>query len=495
MIHYIIQIIAFQLFFLLIYDVFLKKETFFNWNRAYLLVTVALSVVLPFIKVAGFKEAVPQDFMVRLPQILSQTPNTIFLEEVVISGSNTSHSFLWYFSLVLVIGSGLAILFFIMRLIKIIKLTYDNPKQKEGSVYFVRILKSTLAFSFFNYVFLGENIKETERKQIIKHELVHVKQKHTWDLLFFEILRMVFWFNPLVYMFQNRMADLHEFIADSQAVKHNKKQYYENLLAQIFDTNQVSFINPFFKQSLIKKRIIMLQKTKSKQVQLIKYALLIPMVLGMLVYSSCSEEATQPEVVEQELTVQAQIELLKSSIEAKGELTDAEKTALQSIFINALKTHESDGIIEVVEEQSKTEKQDRNGEVIEVLEQESFGSDSEVPFALIEQVPVFPGCESGITNAEKKNCMNTKLNAFIGRNFNTELASSLNLDGDVHIRSFFKINTSGKIVDIKVRAPHPELEAEAKRVISMIPNLIPGEQRGKKVTVPYYLPIKFKVNE
>ncbi len=391
MIHYIIQIIAFQLFFLLIYDVFLKKETFFNWNRAYLLVTVALSVVLPFIKVAGFKEAVPQYFMVRLPQILSQTPNTIFLEEVVISGSNTSHSFLWYFSLVLVIGSVLAILFFIMRLIKIIKLTYDNPKQKEGSVYFVRILKSTLAFSFFNYVFLGEKIKETERKQIIKHELVHVKQKHTWDLLFFEILRMVFWFNPLVYMFQNRMADLHEFIADSQAVKHNKKQYYENLLAQIFDTNQVSFINPFFNQSLIKKRIIMLQKTKSKQVQLIKYALLIPMVLGMLVYSSCSEEATQPEVVEQELTVQAQIELLKSSIEAKGELTDAEKTALQSMFINALKTHESDGIIEVVEEQSKTEKQDRNGEVVEVLEQESFGSDSEVPFALIEQVPVFPG--------------------------------------------------------------------------------------------------------
>lgn len=491
MIHYIIQIIAFQLFFLLIYDVFLKKETFFNWNRAYLLVTVALSVVLPFIKVAGFKEAVPQDFMVRLPQILSQTPNTIFLEEVVISGSNTSHSFLWYFSLVLVIGSGLAILFFIMRLIKIIKLTYDNPKQKEGSVYFVRILKSTLAFSFFNYVFLGENIKETERKQIIKHELVHVKQKHTWDLLFFEILRMVFWFNPLVYMFQNRMADLHEFIADSQAVKHNKKQYYENLLAQIFDTNQVSFINPFFKQSLIKKRIIMLQKTKSKQVQLIKYALLIPMVLGMLVYSSCSEEATQPEVVEQELTIQDQIDMLKNSIEVQGELSESEKIALRNILSET--SHEE--IIEVLEGKPIIEKHDLKDAVIEVVEKVSFESDVEVPISRVEKAPTFLGCENLNSEKEKSMCMTEKLTTFMGQNFNTELANTLNLVGVVQIRAFFKINPYGKIVDVKVLAPHPELEAEARRVISMLPNLIPGEHQGKKVTVPYFLPIKFKINE
>ncbi|MBP94244.1 MAG: blaR1 peptidase M56 family protein [Flavobacteriaceae bacterium] len=475
MIHYILQVIAFQLFFLLIYDVFLRKETFFNWNRAYLLVTVMLSVILPFIKVSGFKEAIPKEFVLNLPLILSQTPNTIYLEEVVITGSNTSYSFLWYFSLVLVVGSALAVSFFSLRLFKIIKLIYQNPRQRDGSVYYVHLLKSRLAFSFFNYVFLGENIKEVEREQIVKHELIHVNQKHTWDLLFFELFRIVFWFNPLVYMYQNRMADLHEFIADSQAVKQNKNQYYESLLAQIFDTNPVSFINPFFKQSLIKKRIIMLQKTKSKQIQLIKYTLLIPTVLGMLLYSSCSEEATQPEVievVEQELTIQEQIDMLKNSIEAKGDLSESEKEALQNIL-------------------AKT----TNGEIIEVVETNAYKDSSEVPFAVIDQVPVFPGCETGISNEENKLCMSKKLNAFVAKNFNTELAKSLNLSGDVQIRTFFKINELGKIVNIKARAPHPELEVEAKRVLNMLPDLIPGEHQGKKVTVPYYLPIKFKIND
>ncbi|EGV44588.1 M56 family metallopeptidase [Bizionia argentinensis JUB59] len=480
MIHYIIQVIAFQLFFLIIYDVFLRKETFFNWNRAYLLVTAVLSVLLPFIKVAGFKNAISKDFIITLPELLSQTPNTIFLEEVVINGSNTSHSFLWYTTTVLIVGSTLAILFFLFRLFQIVKLAYQNSKHKEGYIYFVNMLKTSVAFSFFNYVFLGEKIKETEREQIIKHELVHVNQKHSWDLLFFELLRIVFWFNPLVYMYQNRMAELHEFIADSKAVKLNKKQYYESLLVQIFDTNQVSFINPFFKQSLIKKRIIMLQKSKSKQVQLIKYALLIPLVSGMLLYSSCSEEAVVPDVVEQELTLIEQIDALKVSFDAKGELSDAESEALHAMFIKASQNNTN----EKYETQIVTE--ELGNEHPEILE---------APFSVVDQAPVFPGCENGVSNEANKQCMSKKLNAFVAENFNTELANSLNLTGIVQIRVFFKINELGKIVDIQVRAKYPELEAEAQRVLNMIPDLIPGEHKGVKVKVPYFLPIKFQVNE
>ncbi|TYB79080.1 M56 family metallopeptidase [Bizionia myxarmorum] len=472
MIHYIIQVIAFQVFFLLIYDVFLKRETFFNWNRAYLLMTALLSVLLPFIKIEGFKNAVSPDFIVSLPQVLSQTPNTIFLEEVVINGSNSSHSILWYTTLILLIGSALAFVFFTVRLFQIFKLSFQNSKQKQGSIYYVSILKSTVAFSFFNYIFLGENIQETERAQIIKHEIVHVNQKHSWDLLFFELLRIAIWFNPLVYMYQNRMTELHEFIADSKAVKNNKKQYYENLLAQIFDANHVSFINPFFKQSLIKKRIIMLQKSKSKQVQLIKYALLIPMVSAMLLYSSCSADATQTEVVEQELTIENQIEALKNSIEANGELSEINKEALRTLLM-----------------------QSANKKVVEGSELHADGTFQEVPFAVVDQVPVFPGCESGSSNEVNKQCMSKKLNAFVAENFNTELATTLNLTGIQQIRVFFKISETGKIVDIKARAPKPELEAEAKRVLNMLPDLIPGKNKGQKVRVAYYLPIKFQVNE
>src|SRR5690606_8257923 len=102
-----------------------------------------------------------------------------------------------------------------------------------------------------------------------------------------------------IYMYQNRISVVHEFLADAEADKHNKAQYYQNLLSQVFNAKQVEFINPFFKESLINKRIVMLQKSKSKQVQLIRYALLIPMVLRILLDSSCSNENNANNLPEQ----------------------------------------------------------------------------------------------------------------------------------------------------------------------------------------------------
>jgi len=84
----------------------------------------------------------------------------------------------------------------------------------------VSLIKSNTAFSFFNYIFLGDSLKKEEREAVLKHEIVHVNQKHTLDLLFFEVLRILFWFNPLVYMYQNKIMLFHEFIADAQAVKN-----------------------------------------------------------------------------------------------------------------------------------------------------------------------------------------------------------------------------------------------------------------------------------
>ncbi|MFD2551155.1 M56 family metallopeptidase [Bizionia sediminis] len=470
MIHYIIQVLACQVIFLCLYDVFLKRETFFNWNRVFLLATALLSVVLPFIKVAVFKEVISKEFVLNLPPLLSQTPNTIFLQEVVITGSSTSHSSLGYLLLVLIIGSVLSAAFFCLRLFKIIKLIHQNPKHKQDAVYVVNVLNSSVAFSFFNYIFLGENLKGTHREQIIAHELVHVNQKHTWDLLLFEILRIVFWFNPFVYTYQRRMVDLHEFIADSKAVKDNKKQYCATLLAQIFDTDQVSFVNPFFKQSVIKKRIIMLQKTKSKQVQLVKYGLVIPMVFGMLLYASCSTDTTQPNLITEateKVSIQEQIDMLKNAIEAEGELTETHKEALQSLLKNTT--------VRAVEEITETE-----------------GADfAEMPVNLVDKAPTFVGCET-LSKEDQKPCMAQKLTAFVTNNFNKDLMSNLNITGVAQVRVFFKINADGKVSGIKARAPHPELEAEAKRVISLLPDFIPGQHQNKPVTVPYFLPIKLQ---
>ena len=223
MLHYILQTIAFQLFFLIIYDAFLRKETFFNWNRTYLLATATLSVVLPFIQIQSFKNVVPKEFIIAMPEVtvgnLQETNATVITE--TLANETSKLQFSW--ELLFYLGASVALIIFVVKLIKIINLIYKNPKHWNKNLRIVTLLKSNTAFSFFYYVFLGEHIKEEDKPTVLKHEAVHVNQKHTFDLLLFEIFRIIFWFNPLIYMYQSRISSLHEFIADAEAVKSKIK--------------------------------------------------------------------------------------------------------------------------------------------------------------------------------------------------------------------------------------------------------------------------------
>ena len=159
-------------------------------------------------------------------------------------------------------------------------------------------------------------------------------------------------------------------------------------------------------------------------------------------------------------------------------------------------------VIEVVEDEEEVEEtviestetdQDEELEV-EEIEVEEFVEDVEVPFAVIENVPEYPGCERG-SNAEKRKCMSDKIAKFVQRKFNTDLAGDLGLSGRQRISVIFKIDKNGNVVGVRSRAPHPRLEKEAARVINMLPKMKPGRQRGKPVIVPYSLPITFQVQD
>ncbi len=133
-------------------------------------------------------------------------------------------------------------------------------------------------------------------------------------------------------------------------------------------------------------------------------------------------------------------------------------------------------------------------EIVEIETiQEAVEEIMDVPFAVIENVPVYPGCENMRNNEERKNCMSERIDAFVRRNFNSELANDLGLTGRQRISVQFKIDTRGNVVEVLARAPHPRLEAEAKRVIERLPSMTPGKQRGKAVNVMYSLPILFQV--
>ncbi|HNQ27324.1 MAG TPA: energy transducer TonB [Aquaticitalea sp.] len=161
-------------------------------------------------------------------------------------------------------------------------------------------------------------------------------------------------------------------------------------------------------------------------------------------------------------------------------------------------------VIEVVEDEKEVEEtvikstetsQEEKIVKAEEVKVQEVEEEEEIPFTVIENVPVFPGCEKEKTNAARRDCMSKKISDFVNKKFNTDLAGELGLSGKQRIIMTFKIDKNGDIVNIMARAPHPGLEKEAKRVIGMLPKMQPGKQRGKPVTVPYSLPILFQVQD
>ena len=471
MIHTILQILVFQLLFLAVYDLFLKKETFFNLNRAYLLLTPTLSIILPFVSLDFLQENIPQEYVVQLPAvILGNTASE--------AGSNATF---WMSTLssLYFIGVLFTSFIFSFNLLKIAKLRVSGKKKNFKGTRLILLPKTDLTFSFFNTIYLGETVSEENKASIIAHEKVHIQQKHSYDLLYFELLRIVFWFNPLVYMFQNRIATLHEYIADSEITRDkDKKQYYQNLLSEVFQTEQISFVNTFFKQSLIKKRIIMLQKSKSQKGAQVKYLLLLPIIFSMLFYTSCSNEPKPEEIQstsQSDSEVMTKINELAEAIMKKGDMTAEEEKALKLLTTEA---QPGDKVYTSVREYLD----DTKGE-----------NGTDVPYSVIDQVPAYPGCSGD--NETMRKCMSTKIAESINSNFNTSIANDLNISGRQRIAVQFKIDKTGNVTDVRARAKHPELEAEAMRVVNLLPQMKPGEQKGEKVGVLYSLPIVFDVVE
>lgn len=149
-------------------------------------------------------------------------------------------------------------------------------------------------------------------------------------------------------------------------------------------------------------------------------------------------------------------------------------------------------VVETVIESTETDEDEavEVEEIIEVEEEEDVEED--VPFAIIEDVPVYPGCRG---NKDKlRACLQEKITKHVNRKFNADLASDLGLaPGVKRIFVMFKIDKTGNIVDVMARAPHKRLEQEAIRVVKLLPKMTPGKQRGRPVGVKYSLPIAFKV--
>ena len=502
MVQYILECIAFQLVFLIIYDFFLKRETFFQWNRAYLIGTYILSLVLPRIKIEAFTRAVPERFYM-YPEHLWGENDAVLVDPAESPQFNISleQGFLLG-------GMLLAALFFGYKMLQLYRL------RRKGEIYYFKdftciiLANSAVAFSFFKSIFLGNRIEKKEYGNIIEHELVHIRQGHTYDLMLFELMRIVGWFNPLVYVYQNRVSELHEFIVDAQVAKTNREEQYELLLSQAFQSENISFINQFFTSSLIKKRIVMLTKEKSLNIWKLKYLALVPMLVGMLFYTSCQQGSFEGE------------EGLRASITV-GDIEDMSLKEEKEVFTRLMDLSVQSGDWQLILkdkistiEFSKPLKEGStisgpNGVPIKArmniestVLNDDFGlfdlrskgvqisgNGEDVPFAVIEEVPIFPGCEDA---SDPRACFQEKMQRHISKNFRyPEEAQKQGIQGRVSV--MFTIDEQGNITDIRKRGPDKLLEDEAVRIIEKLPKMQPGQSKGKAVRVPFSIPITFKL--
>ncbi len=154
-------------------------------------------------------------------------------------------------------------------------------------------------------------------------------------------------------------------------------------------------------------------------------------------------------------------------------------------------------IIEIVEDEEEVEEtviestETNEEEIIEIVEVEEEELDIDVPFAVIEDVPIFPGCER-VKKSERRNCFQEKMNKHIRKNFRyPEIAQEMGIQGRVYVN--FIIAKDGKITNIRMRGPDKNLEKEAQRIIAKLPNMTPGKQRGRPVRVPFSIPITFRL--
>ncbi|ETZ20783.1 M56 family metallopeptidase [Pedobacter sp. V48] len=273
---YLLQVNLYLLLFYLFYLVLLRYETFFRLNRFYLVGSGILALFIPLLRADWIKELFVTEQIKQLAQIVNTPiPQIDNITYTVIKAQEqpllTSIEWFW-------LVYGLVTLVFLINFLR--KLYLLNKVLKKGN--------KGRAFSFFNKIFVDNELEGQET--IMKHELVHAKQWHSADVIFFELFTAMNWFNPVTYLYKNAIKNIHEFIADETAAStlENKSAYALLLVSNAFDTQPEQLTNSFYNQSLLKRRIIMLHKTKSRKVAILKYGLSVPLFAGMVIFSSAS---------------------------------------------------------------------------------------------------------------------------------------------------------------------------------------------------------------
>jgi len=452
--HYILLVNVYLVLFFVFYALFLRRETFFQLNRAYLVAASLLSFFIPFIQSSWVKSLF----------ITHQVQYAIYSKSVIIYKIKPAESILnlgnIFEALYIVV-----VLFLSLRLlwqITILKNAIENPNPSA-------------AYSFFKKISVGKNLPDADI--IAEHEQVHVSQWHSVDVLIIEAVMIINWFNPVVYLYRFAIKHIHEFIADNEVLESgaDKADYALLLLSQTFDTSTHGLTSNFYSNSLLKERIIMLQKDKSKRIALIKYGLSAPLFILMLVLSSASIDNSKA------------VAAINKTAGNVFSTPASPKAIVNNLHFNlsaSLKLLTKEEIVAEAEDNYADQNRDDiqltavSGSLPAISNVES--TVAPVTFVPVEREPQFPG---GIEKFYEILRNNLK--------YPTEMQQS-HIEGKVFVE--FIVEKDGSVTEFKtIRAPGYGSEEETQRVLSSIPKWIPGYQNGHPVSVKFAIPIEFRL--
>jgi|GEM_PF-702609 len=278
--YYLLEANLYLAAFYLLYKLLLQNTTFYHANRYFLVLSIMMAFTIPCMQLGFLKpplEVVPTMQLEEVPQQFI---------EVVATDQPTSLSmndYLLYGYLALAIGLAAKFLFSIS---KIIRLYFNHQKRELGKYTLVELSAEHAAFSFFNVLFIHPNM--AKNSAVLTHEMIHVKQKHSLDIILLELLKIICWFNPIVYFIKRDLTLLHEYIADESTTAKDisKHEYAMFLIESSMASYSPSLVNQFFNQSILKSRINMLNKEKTAKWARLKYLLAVPLGVGLLCAST-----------------------------------------------------------------------------------------------------------------------------------------------------------------------------------------------------------------
>ena len=412
--------------FYLLWKLLLSRETFHRFNRVALLTVMALAFVLPWVKLSLDVSTPVAGGMVMLEEMIVTPAGAVQPQQVAQTWSVINIANVLYFiGVVSVLVWLLHSQWSLHRLLK-----KGRREQMSDGITLHVVPGDQTPFSYFRHIVINEQDYRDNPREILTHEHAHISLRHSWDVLFVELVKLFQWWNPAAWLLCRELKQVHEYEADMAVLNQgvDAKQYQLLLIRKSVGDQLFSMANNFNYQSL-KKRIRMMTMNKSSRWKTLRALAVVPVIaLALLAFANTKSVAAV--VVNQQSKVTPTSRVVKANAEAQ--VTDESAPQSKKVYRS------------------------------------------------VDQMPQFPGGEAGLMRYLQSN-INYPANAAMN-----------NIGGRVILQ--FVVEKDGHIGEVKVvRSIDPEIDAEAVRVVKSLPDFIPGRQDGEPVAVWYTIPVSFKV--